>query len=259
VSENLVQVTVDEGVATVELNRPQRANCMDGPMFAAISSALDAVKAMPEVKSVVLCGAGRHFCAGGDLDHPLFSDDDRASRRRQIEDSYEVTSRLLDLPLPVVTAVQGRCAGAGLALVLGSDIRVASRSAVFSLDFVRLGLVPDMGVCYLLASSMGTGRALDLALTGELAPAERLFEWGVISRLVDDGDERAAAMRVARQLAKHPPAGMARIRSLVRTASYLDRREAFELEVSTMTELTASDDARAQLQAFRERARAAAG
>lgn len=252
-----VRVGLDGEVAVVELARPERANCMDGPMFGALSDALDQVAETPGVRAVVLCGAGKHLCAGGDLDHPLFSDDDADSRRRQISQAYEVTNRMLDLQVPIVCAIQGRCAGAGLALVLSTDLRIAARSAVFSLDFVRLGVVPDMGLCWLLASTVGTGRALELAMTGDLMGAPQAHEWGIVTAVVDDGREREVAIERARALCAFPPGGLAAIRSLVRTAPFVDRHEAFRQEIDTMTELSATPDARNRLQAFRQRARGA--
>lgn len=256
-AEPAATLAVDGEVATIALTRPDRANSMNAQFFADLGRLLDEVGGRSDIRSVVLVGEGRHFCAGGDLDHPLFDEDDDALRRAQIEDAYVVTQRMLDLPQPVVCAVQGRIAGAGLALVLSSDLRVAAESAVFSLDFVRLGLAPDMGVNWLLASTIGTGRALDFALTGDLIRAAQAHEWGIISRVVPDGEERAAAHALAVQLAGHPRAGMAAIRRLVRTAPFMDRAAAFDDEITTMTRLSASADARARLAAFRARAREA--
>lgn len=254
--DSLVEVTIDGDVAVLALNRASRANAMDASVFVALSEALDQMRDITSIGAIVLCGNGRHFCAGGDLDHPLFHEDDTVVRRNQIAEAYEVTNRLLDHPLPIVSAIQGRCAGAGLALVLGTDIRVAAATAVFSLDFVRLGLVPDMGLCWLLASTVGTGRALDLALSGELIGAEQALAWGLVSRLVEAGDERSTALAIAHQLAVHPPAGMTDIRRLVRAAPFVDRHVAFSDEIETMTRLTATSDARERLQAFRDRGRA---
>lgn len=258
IDDQRVVTTRDGGVAVVEMNRPERANSMDADMFPALAAALAAVAGDADVRAVLLCGAGRHFCAGGDLDHPLFDDDDEDSRRAQIEAAYAVTDQLLDLPQPVVVAVQGRCAGAGLALVLGGDLRIATTDAIFSLDFVRLGLAPDMGVCWLLAPAIGTGRALDLALSGELLGAARAAEWGIVSRLVEPGEERTAALQLAHRLAAQPPGGMAAIRRLVRTAPAVERQAGFAMEIDVMTRLAASTDARERLDAFRNRTRDAA-
>lgn len=254
--EGLVQVELMGNVAVMELARADRANSMDGAMFAAMCAALERLGDHTQARAIVLCGRGRNFCAGGDLDHPLFSEDDEPRRRAQIAAAYEVTTRLLDHPLPIVAAIQGRCAGAGLAVALSTDVRVGARSAVFSLDYVRLGLVPDMGLCYLLASTVGTGRALEIAMTADLFNATRAQELGVLAHVVEDGSERATALEIAGRLAAHPPLGLAGTRRLVRAAPWMDRADAFAAEIDVMTTLTASPDSRARLEAFRERQRA---
>jgi enoyl-CoA hydratase/carnithine racemase len=253
----LITIDVDEQVATVSLNRADRANAMDGAFFAALCEALDSVGDRDDVRVVLLRGEGRHFCAGGDLDHPLFSQDDPEVRRREIGEAYAVTTRLLDLPVPVVCAVQGRCAGAGLALVMASDVRVAADTAKFSLDFVRLGLSPDMGTGWLLASTVGTGRALDLALTGEVFGAQQASDWGIVTRLVPEADLLDTATAVARRLADHPRGGVEAIRRLLRVLPNMSREDGFEAETVEMVRLTATLEARERLEAFRRRARGA--
>jgi 2-(1,2-epoxy-1,2-dihydrophenyl)acetyl-CoA isomerase len=255
--EDLVRVDVDDQLATVSLTRADRANAMNADFFGALSGALDDVARRDDVRAVVLRGEGRHFCAGGDLDHPLFSEDDAAVRRASIEQAYTVTNRLLDLPFPVVCAVQGRCAGAALALVLACDLRVAADTAMFSLDFVRLGLSPDMGAGWLLTSTVGTGRALDLALTGELMPAQQALDWGIVTRLVPEPDLLATATSLARRLADHPRGGVEAIRRLVRVLPNMSRSEGFEAEIVEMVRLTATTEARDRLEAFRQRTRGA--
>ena len=111
--DGIVRVEHDGTIATITFTRPERANAMDRPFFPALSAALDDVRDARSARVVVLRGEGRHFCAGGDLDHPLFDHPDARERERQIVEAYDVTNRLLDLPLPVVAVVQGRCAGAG--------------------------------------------------------------------------------------------------------------------------------------------------
>ena len=253
----LITIDIDDNVATLSLNRADRANAMDGPFFAALCESLDSVGGRADVKVVLLRGEGRHFCAGGDLDHPLFSDDDAESRRRQIAEAYAVTTRLLDLAVPVVCAVQGRCAGAGLALVMSADVRVAADTAKFSLDFVRLGLSPDMGTGWLLASAVGTGRALDFALTGEVIGAQQALDWGIVTRLVPETDLLDTATALARRLADHPRGGVEAIRRLARGLPNMSRGDGFEAEMIEMVRLTATPEARQRLDAFRTRARAA--
>ncbi|HEY3486369.1 MAG TPA: enoyl-CoA hydratase/isomerase family protein, partial [Ilumatobacteraceae bacterium] len=236
-----VSLSTEAGVATLLLTRPERANAMDAEFFRAVGGALEVVAADESVRVVVLAGEGRHFCAGGDLRHPLFDDPDPRSRRRQIEAAYDVTNLMLDLDVPIVSALHGRIAGAATAMVLATDIRVAAPSTVFSLDFVRLGLSPDMGVCYLLAPAVGTGRALEMALTGDLVDAEKALAWGLVSRVVEEGRQREAALDVAMQLLEHPRGGMGSIRRLIRQAPFMDRAAGFDAEITSINRLIPSD------------------
>ena len=257
-TESHVEMAVVDGIATIELARPSRANSLDPAMFTELSEALDCCATTDGVRVIVISGRGKHFCAGGDLDHPVFDADGPDERRRHLEPAYDVTTKMLDASAPIVVAVQGRCAGAGLALVLASDLRIASASATFSLDFVRLGLVPDMGVSWLLGQAVGTARALDLALTAEVIDADTAMEWGIVSRVVADGAQLGAAMDLARSIAEHPPGGLQAARRLVRSGPFAGRSAAFEQEISAMNELIPTTDAQARLQAFRDRRRAKA-
>ena len=253
-SDQAVSLSIEAGIATMVLSRPERANAMDAEFFRAVAEAFEEISADQSVRVVVLAGDGRHFCAGGDLRHPLFDDPDPRSRRRQIEAAYDVTSLMLDLDVPIVSALQGRIAGAATAMVLATDIRVAAASTVFSLDFVRLGLSPDMGVCYLLAPAIGTGRALEMALTGDLVDADKALAWGLVSRVVDEGRQRDVALDVAMQLVEHPRGGMGSIRRLIRSAPLMERAAGFDAEIASINRLIPSEDAQARLAAFRSRA-----
>ncbi len=250
-----VAVDVTDRIATIALARPSRANALDSAAFVELAAALDRCTADAAVRAIVLTGQGAHFSAGGDLDHPVFSAADADERREHLQPAYAVTTRLLDSPVPVVTAVQGRCAGAAVALVLASDLRVGATSSTFSLDFVRLGITPDMGVSWLLARSIGTGRALELALTAEAIDAACALEWGLLSRVVEDGTQIEAATQIARSLAEFPAGGLRAARKLVREAPFMDRERAFDAEIDAVTELVGSPDAQARFDAFRNRKR----
>lgn len=250
-----VAIQHHDGIASIELTRADRANSLGPEMFAELARAFDEVAGWSDVRVIILSGRGRHFSAGGDLDHPLFSTSDRQARRNLVVQAYEVTSRILDSEAPVVNALHGRVAGAALAMALACDLRVAAESTIFSLDFVRLGLAPDMGVSFLLGSAIGTGRALEFALTGDLLDAPTALEWGLVSRVVSDGQEIATAQSIAQQIAQHPPAGLRETRQLVRRGPHLERSVAFENEIDVLTDLALSDDTQARLHAFRNRVR----
>jgi 2-(1,2-epoxy-1,2-dihydrophenyl)acetyl-CoA isomerase len=253
-----VSVDVEGGVAVVTMRRPDRANALGPELMAALKDALVSLRRRDGVRAVVLAGEGRNFCAGGDLTHPLFDEPDAWVRLAQIEDAYGITEALLDLDVPAVAAIQGRCAGAGLALALGCDLRVMATSATFSLDFVRLGLVPDMGLCWLLAPAIGGARALELALTADVVGSGQALEWGLVNRVVPDGAEGQEARAWAEALVAFPPGGLAATRRLVRTVGSMDRDRGFALERETMNRLIPTPDSQAQLEAFRTRRRARA-
>jgi 2-(1,2-epoxy-1,2-dihydrophenyl)acetyl-CoA isomerase len=254
-SDRAVVVDITAGIAAIQLARPERANALDAASFRELAAALDRCTADPDVRAITLSGQGSHFSAGGDLDHPVFSAPDAEARREHLRPAYEVTARILDAPVPVVTAIHGRCAGAALAIVLASDLRVGAPSSTFSLDFVRLGIMPDMGVSWLLGRSVGTGRALELALTAEVLDAPTALEWGLLSRVVDDGTVLDAATQIARSFAEFPPAGLRAARWLVREAPFMNRDQAFATEIDAVVELLASPEAQSRLDAFRRRKR----
>jgi 2-(1,2-epoxy-1,2-dihydrophenyl)acetyl-CoA isomerase len=156
-----VQVTRDGAVSTITLHRPERANALDEQLIDELPRVLATEAADRSVGAVVLTGHGANFCAGGDIGHRLFSLPDECDRAPLIAAAYRITETILDLPVPVVVAVNGPCAGAAVAMVAASDIRLAGTSARFSLDFVNLGLLPDMGICHLLPRDIGVaaGRA----------------------------------------------------------------------------------------------------
>ena len=248
--------TVAEGIASIELARPDRANALGPEMVSDLATALDACLGEPETRVLVLSGQGRNFCAGGDLDHPLFSEQDPGRRRDMIAAAYALTERLLDSRVPVVTAIHGRCAGAALAFVLASDVCVATESATFSLDFVRLGLAPDMGVSWLLGRTLPTKHAIELALTAEPIDAQTAVRWGLVSRVSADGTHVEEAMQLAATLATHPAGGLAAVRGLVRQSRDLPREEAFRAEIETMEALIETPAAQERLRSFRERTQA---
>jgi 2-(1,2-epoxy-1,2-dihydrophenyl)acetyl-CoA isomerase len=250
-----VSVSIQNGIAHLRLTRAERANAMDAATLQALADAVLEVRSLDGLRVLVISGDGRHFCAGGDLSHVLFDETDPERRLAHINVAYRVTERLLDLDVPVIAAVHGRCAGAALALMLAADLRVAASSTTFSLDFVRLGLLPDMGLCFLLAPAIGTGRALELALTAQVIDAEQGLAWGLVNRVVPDGHELDIALELADRLRRLPPGGLAAARSMVRTAPFQPRDAAFAAEAGRMNDLIPSDDAQRALAAFRSRAR----
>ncbi len=204
-----VLLDIVDGVAVMTLNHPATLNAFGARLRADMSEALDRIEAGP-ARCLLITGAGRGFCSGANLNDP-----DRPPRDREAEARGEVKSdlqawynptflRLRALTIPVVAAVNGIAAGAGMSLALSADIKIAARSAAFLQAFARIGLVPDCGASYLLPRLVGVARAMELSLLAEPLPAETALAWGMINRVVDDNELMNAAMAMARRLADGP-------------------------------------------------------
>ncbi|CAM5602841.1 1,4-dihydroxy-2-naphthoyl-CoA synthase [Streptomyces alboniger] len=200
---DLIRYSCEEGVARIVLARPTRANAVDLPTAHALGAAVDRA-AQPDVRAVVVLGEGRRFCAGGDV-AAMAAARDRAAYVEELATTLDdVFRRLAGLSKPVVAAVRGAVAGAGLALMLSCDVIVSAASTKFLLAYADVGLTPDCGVSYLLPRAIGQQRALDLALTGRVLTAEESRQWGLVTEVVDDASVDARAVRLGERLATGP-------------------------------------------------------
>src|SRR6202020_864610 len=192
-------------VAVMTLNDPSVLNAFGLKLRQDMTVAVDRVEA-GSARCLVITGAGRAFCSGANLNDP-----DRPPRDRAAEARGEVKSdleawynpmfmRLRALPIPIVTAINGMAAGAGMSLALSGDIRVAARSASFLQAFARIGLVPDCGSSWLLPRLIGVARAMELSLLAERLPAETALQWGMINRIEEDASLMPKALELAKGL-----------------------------------------------------------
>jgi 2-(1,2-epoxy-1,2-dihydrophenyl)acetyl-CoA isomerase len=196
-----------DGVARLTLNRPQRLNALCAPMFDELQDGLDDATARADLRVIVLTGAGRGFCAGADLAMPIAgsSDATEVDLGEALERYYNpLITRLRELPVPVVSAVNGVAAGAGASLALAADLCIAARSARFVLAFARIGLVPDAGLTYFLPQRIGLARALGLSLLGEEVSGEAAREWGLVWQCVDDDKLASSLEELVTRLARAP-------------------------------------------------------
>lgn len=197
-------------VAILTLNDPERMNAFGRPMQDALVEAIADVARDTTVRAVVLTGAGRAFCAGADLTaarDPLPEGITRGQRttERMRDFGSPLILSLRALPVPLVAALNGAVAGAGVGLALTADYIVAARTSYFYLPFmVKLGILPDLGTTWFLSRAIGTARATALTLMGHRLPAEKAAEWGLVAECVDDGQLRTRALEVATQLAALP-------------------------------------------------------
>jgi len=196
-------------VAVMTLNDPSVLNAFGQKLREDMTIAMDRIEA-GTARCLVITGAGRAFCSGANLTDPDRPPRDRAAEARgeaksDLESWYNpMFMRLRGLPIPVVTAINGIAAGAGMSLALTGDIRVAARSAFFLQAFARIGLVPDCGSSWLLPRLVGMARAMELSLLAERLPAETALLWGLINRVEDDDALMPRAMELAHALAAGP-------------------------------------------------------
>jgi 2-(1,2-epoxy-1,2-dihydrophenyl)acetyl-CoA isomerase len=254
-TETPLLVSVDNGVATLTLNRPERLNAFTAALHEALTAALDRAASDPEIRALLITGAGRGFCAGQDLSErkPL-PGGARPDLGQGLERYYNpLVRRLRDLEKPVVAAVNGVAAGAGAGLALACDIVIAARSASFIEAFSRIGLVPDAGNTWFLPRLAGSARAMAMALTGEAVPAERAAEWGLIWKAVPDDALMAEAHDLAARLARGPTRALGLTKRAINRSTTNDLDAQLDLERDLQREVGLGEDYREGVAAFLEK------
>lgn len=194
------------GVLRLTLNRPSRLNALDDELLDALGVAFEVARDDDAVRCVLLTGAGRGFCAGADLGAGTLLGPDRGvSVRRRLQTMYApLILGIRELEKPVVAAVNGVAAGAGMSLALACDLRVCAESASFIQAFVRIGLVPDAGASFFLPRLVGLARAAELAMLGDAVSAADALRVGLVNRVVPDASLAAEAGALAERLARGP-------------------------------------------------------
>ncbi len=218
--EAFILSTVEQGVMTITLNRPDRLNSFNDLMHQQLAECLTQAERDDSVRCLLITGAGRGFCAGQDLnDRNVDPSGPAPDLGLSVERFYNpLVRRLAALPKPVIAAVNGVAAGAGATLALGCDMVLAARSASFVMAFSRLGLVPDCGGSWFLPRVAGRARAMGLALLGEKLSAEQAAQWGMIWQLVEDAELADASLQLARHLAAQPTFGLGLIKQALLAA-----------------------------------------
>jgi len=252
----LIQIAQRGAVRVLTLNRPAALNSFNQAMHAELREALDGAARDPDVRAVMITGAGRGFCAGQDLNDPGMAAgaDGKPDIAAVIEKNYRpLALRLQAMPVPVVCAVNGVAAGAGANFAFGCDIVLAARSASFIQAFSKIGLVPDCGGTWLLPRLAGRARALALALTGDKLSAADAERFGLIWQVVDDADLQAQAFALAMRLASQPSKALAATRHAMDAAQSLSLDDALGLEARLQGELGRADDFAEGVAAFQQK------
>jgi 2-(1,2-epoxy-1,2-dihydrophenyl)acetyl-CoA isomerase len=247
-----IQFSIDNGVALLTLNRPDRLNSFTQAMHFEVRDALSKVAADKSVRVLLLTGAGRGFCAGQDLnDRAVEPGAPGVDLGESVEKFYApLVLTLKNLPMPVICAVNGVAAGAGANLALACDIVLAAKSASFIEAFCKLGLIPDTGGTWHLPRLVGPSRAMGLAMLGEKLSAEKAEQWGLIWRAVPDEDLMNEAMAMARHFATAPTKGLAFTKKAMQVSYANTLPEQLKLEGEMMRELGYSHDYREGVAAF---------
>ncbi|WP_213571480.1 enoyl-CoA hydratase-related protein [Rhodococcus sp. USK13] len=249
-SRNLVVVENVGAVRVLELNDPERRNALSGDMRLALLAAFDDIAVDPTCMAVVLTGSGGAFSAGGDLSNmPPSSLTDSRGRLNLMAD---LIRSIADLRVPVVAAVEGPAAGAGMSIALACDQVVAARSSTFVASFVHVGLGPDAGLSWLLPRRVGVGKAAEILMLGERIDGESAVSTGIADRLADDGAARKAATDLAGRLAGKAPLALAAIKRLLLPLP-VSLNEALAAEQAAQVPLLASADFLEGKAAFYER------
>ena len=245
-------ISVESGLQTITLNRPDKLNAFNPEMHKALRQALEQALDDASIRSVLLTGAGRGFCAGQDL-----SERNVAPGAAPIDLSASLGSyynplvrRLRDLPKPVVCADNGVAAGAGANLALACDLVLAARSAKFVQSFARVGLVPDSGGTWFLPRLVGSARAMGLALLAEPLSAQDAAQWGLIWKAVEDDKLMAEATAIARALASGPTKGFGLIKKAMRASAGNTLEAQLDLERDLQRDAGFSEDYREGVAAF---------
>jgi 2-(1,2-epoxy-1,2-dihydrophenyl)acetyl-CoA isomerase len=206
------------------------------------------------VRCVILTGAGeRGFCAGRELDPEQFSHGRPLTRERLDEMQRKLVPTLVRMPKPVIAAVNGVAAGAGLALALAADIRIASETARFTVAFLKIGFVPDAGAAWLLPRAVGYARALELCATSDIVGVEEALRIGLVNKVVPAAALRSEAAALAERIAAMPPLAVGATKTLLRDAMTGSLESALELESAAQMQMMNTDDHREGMAAFQDR------
>lgn len=238
-TDQFVSYHVHDGLATIQLTRESAMNALVIPMKEQLKQAVQSAAADDTVRAVVLTGSGRAFCVGQDLnEHIELYETDAKALMNTVPDHYNpIATELATMKKPVVAAINGVAAGAGMSLAMACDIRIATRSSRYNAAFSAIGLSADTGATYWLPRLVGVTKAMDWLMFPRTVNADEAFEAGLLTEVVDDDAFDSRVTEVATQLANGPTVAYAAIKSAVHTslATSLQESLAFEGEMMQLT------------------------
>ncbi len=246
-----VLTTIENGVATLTLNRPEQGNTIDMALAEDLRAAAQAVAADPAVRCVVLTGTGRMFCAGGDIGAFAGAGDQASAFIRTLADVlHEAVVVLAEMNKPLVAVVNGPAAGAGLSLAAAADIVLASEAAHFTAAYTAIGLTPDGGMSWLLPRLVGLRTAQEMILTNRRVTATEALALGLVTRVVPADDLTAEASKLAARLADGPTAAFGAVRHLLAAQSNNALAEHLDREAASIAAAAGGPEGREGVAAF---------
>lgn len=244
-----------DGIATLLLNRPDKLNALNSDLSTALNQALTRIAEDDTIHVVVLSGAGRAFCAGGDLG--------AIGKGRERNDTTELGPILRSgmqavlkmrlMPQPVIAAVNGAAAGAGMNIALAADIRIAADTATFGQNFSRVGLFPDYGGTYLLPQLVGPSVAAEMFYTGDMIDAQTALRLGIVSRVVPAAQLESEVKTLAQKIAQGPPMAIRAVKKVLFGSHEKELMKALDHEVELQMKCFHSEDCSEGIRAFFEK------
>ena len=249
-----VEYKTEQCVAWVTLNRPDALNAWTRQLGEELTAALDAAAGDPEVRAIVITGAGRAFSSGADLKAGVLGENGKPDVSTPLREVYNpLILRVRTIPKPVIGAINGGAVGIGCSLALACDMLIASEAAYFLLAFVNIGLALDGGASILLPALVGHARAFEIAYKGERLPAVKALEWGIVNEVVTGERLIETAGALAARFAAGPPGSYAAIKRAINAAAYSAIEQQLELETVEQQQRADSADFLEGVVAFMEK------
>jgi enoyl-CoA hydratase/carnithine racemase len=251
----LVLVKRDDGVATLTLNRPDRLNALNKDLAVGLNEALGELGSDKHIQAVVITGAGRAFCAGGDLTEIWKGrqENDTSDLEPLLRVGAQIALKIRLMRQPLIAAVNGPAAGAGMNIALAADVRIASEAATFGENFVKVGLFPDYGGTFFLPELIGPARAAEMFYSGEMIDAQKALQLGIVNRVTSPEKLDAEAHELAHNIAHGPTTSLRAIKHTLFGSARERLTKALEAEVDEQMKCFNSEDCAEGLRAFFEK------
>lgn len=253
--EDLIKVADENGIVTITLNRPDRLNAFVGHMRRDLAETLEEAGSDPHVRVVIITGAGRAFCAGGDVNFmaELVERNDTEEFARLLGAARRVILAIRQMTKPVIAAINGPASGAGFNLALACDLRIASSDATFSQSFVKIGFHPDWGGSYFLPRMVSSNLACEMFFLGDTITAEDAFRLGLLNRVVAPEQLEAETLKLAARLRDGAAVSIAAAKHAVYAAEHDSLERMLQYEVEAQMRCFESQDGREGVRAFLEK------